>query len=85
MPLSDEFRDGVLLPLSDGHPGFVDCQFDGPEPQFDPDSVQRNEFRSTQLGSVSAALTITKTQPRLATLLLTIVTEPDGESDTFSP
>lgn len=92
----DEFRDGLLLNLdpADGHPGTADFMFDGPEVADEPDAVQRGEFRTTQRGRVSAALTITRAAPRLATISVPIttpsggfglvITDQAGESDTYT-
>jgi hypothetical protein len=74
MPLSDPFRDGLLLALGDGRPGFADVRFDGPEIDDTPESVQKNEFRATRFGTIDVPLTITRTQPRMAQVSMTVTT-----------
>ncbi len=76
---SDEFRDGLLLQLGDGHSGFADYQFEGPDIDDTPVSAQRNEFRATRVGAVYAALTITKIQPRFSEIIL-LATDGAGSS-----
>ena len=78
--LHDDFRDGLLLTLGDGHPGYADFIFDGPEITDLPDAAQRNEFRSTQTGTLSAMLTITKQQPRMANITLRMTANGNAES-----
>ncbi len=79
--MGDEFRDGLLLPMGDGHEGHVDFRFDGPDPDDTPTSVQRKEFRSTRRGEAAMALTITKIQPRFAEIIL-LTTDSAGFSST---
>ncbi len=70
---ADDFRDGLLLALTaDSLPGIADFAFEGSEIGDTPESVQREEFRATRLGSVAVPLTITKIQPRLAQVGFTI-------------
>jgi hypothetical protein len=60
-------RDGPLLQLQeeDGHDGYVDFTFDGPDLIDTPLSVHRNEYRATIAGKLSTTLTIKSQHPAL--------------------
>ncbi len=72
LAFADDFRDNIILPLADGHPGTVDCQFDGTEILDTPGDVQRDEFRSMRMGVLTAILTIKRQQPRMKVIKLPI-------------
>jgi hypothetical protein len=76
------FSDGLTLRLGDGHTGYVSFLFDGPEIADEPDSAQRNEFRTTQVGTLYTYLAVTKVMPRIARIHLPV--EADGSTDTFT-
>ncbi len=80
----DDFRDGLLLALNPatGHIGHADYQFEGFVIDDTADDVQRNEYRATRTGSVSAALTIVKRMPRMANI--SIAVSSDGSSSTYN-
>lgn len=60
----DPVRDGLLLPLLDGHDG-NNCDYWFDEPQIDdtPDAVQRSEFRAILFGEARMALVVTPNEP----------------------
>lgn len=76
------FSDGVILALGDGHVGYATYTFDGPEIADEPDAVQRNEFRSTQVGTIYTYLAVTKVMPRIARIHFPV--NADGVTDTFT-
>jgi hypothetical protein len=78
----DDFRDGILLALGDGHPGFADYMFDGDDCVDEAGAAQRSEFRATRLGYISAPLTIQKTQPKIAHVGLSVTAF--GATDTYT-
>jgi hypothetical protein len=76
------FSDGLILELGDGHVGYATYTFDGPEIADEPEAAQRNEFRSTQVGTIYTYLAVTKVMPRIARIQFPV--NADGVTDTFT-
>lgn len=85
----DPVRDGVLLPLADGHGGFCDYTFDGPLKDDSSDAASRAEFRATYTGTAAAHLTRKVILPtlskfKLRLVLIELFSSTNPQSDTYT-
>jgi hypothetical protein len=76
-PLTDDpVRDGVVLPLAEenGYTGYLDCWFDEPDTEDNPNTIERVEFRATYAGEAHGAFARIREVPILKAATLKLKT-----------